>query len=164
MKKILSLLTAAFMLLMSGCSQQPSSPLSDSDNIILPPSRIGEGEFNVQLTKRYTFETAFAEADAVARVKVGNWLSEDRENDSTCFEATTLQCFKGSLPETFTLYQTGSSHETLEGFPLFTYGNELLLFLNQGTQPGDKDSLDNSAMCSSSAFSIFAIMFPPIWF
>ena len=27
----------------------------------------------------------------------------------------------------------------MEGFPLFTYGNELLLFLNQGTQPGDEE-------------------------
>ena len=133
MKKILSLLTAAFMLLAAGCSQAVNEPAVTEDktaptedtvtafnestssdetvsaekpvttniiitpsdgSVILPPSRIGEGEFNVQLTKRYTFETAFAEADAVARVKVGNWLSEDRENYSTCFEAKTLQCFK----------------------------------------------------------------------
>lgn len=139
MKKLLSLFAAPFMLLAAGCSPSIEMPAnSDDDSIVPPPSRVGEGTFTVFLKKRYTFETAFSEADAVARVRVGNWLYEDTENDSTYFEAKVPECFKGNIPENFTLYQTGSSHETLEGFPLFTYRKELLLFLNQGKEPGDE--------------------------
>ena len=139
MKKILSLFTAAFMLLTAGCSQGADMPAkSDDDSIVLPPSRVGEGTFDSILAKRYTFETAFSEADAVARIKVGNWLYEDTESDLTYYESTVLQCFKGDMPESFTLIQDGSSHEIMEGYPLFTYGNELLLFLNQVTEPGDE--------------------------
>ncbi|MDE6580321.1 MAG: hypothetical protein K2K41_07295 [Ruminiclostridium sp.] len=139
MKKLLSLFAAAFMLLTAGCSQAADETAKpNNDSIVLPPSRVGEGTFEAVLARKYTFETAFSEADVVARIKVGNWLYEDTENDATYFDAKVLQCFKGDIPENFTLYQSGSSHETLEGFPLFTYGKELLLFLNQGTVPGDE--------------------------
>ena len=126
MKKILSLFAAAFMLLAAGCSQ------AADDSVVLPPTRIGEGVSYASLDKSYTFETAFSEADVVARIKVGNWLSEDTELDSTFFEATVLQCFKGDIPETFILMQSGCSYYTVKNYPLFTYGNELLLFLNKG--------------------------------
>lgn len=139
MKKLLSLFVAAFMLLAAGCSQGADVPTnSGEDSIVLPPSRVGEGIFDGVLAKMYTFETAFSEADAVVRIKVGNWLYEDTESDLTYYESTVLQCFKGDMPESFTLIQDGSSHETMEGYPLFTYGNELLLFLNQVTGPGDE--------------------------
>ena len=51
----------------------------------------------------------------------------------TLFEARVLECFKGNMPDTFTLKQGGSSACTYEGYPLFTAGNELLLFLNEAT-------------------------------
>ena len=127
MKRLLSLFAAAFMLLAAGCSQ------GADDSVVLPPTRIGESISYPSLEKSYTFETAFSEADAVARIKVGNWLSEDNEIHSTYFDATVLQCFKGNIPESFILIQDGSSNATMDGYPLFTYGNELLVFLNQAT-------------------------------
>lgn len=134
MRKILSLFVAAIMLLTAGCSQTADQPVnSGEDPIVLPPKRIGEGVSHVSLDKRYTFETAFSEADVVARIKVGNWLSEDLELDSTFFEANVLQCFKGDISETFILKQSGSSYCTIKDYPLFTYGNELLLFLSKGS-------------------------------
>ncbi len=105
----------------------------DDNSIVLPPVRIGKSPVDIHLAKEYTFETAFSTADAVARIKVGNWLSEDDEITSSFYEATVLQCFKGDIPETFILKQFGCSDNGLEGYPLFTYGNELLLFLGKGS-------------------------------
>lgn len=132
MKKLLCLITSAFILLMAGCSQ------AADDSVVLPPSRVGKNIGSASLEKSYTFETAFAEADAVARIKVGNWLNEDNEIHSTYFDATVLQCFKGDMPERFVLKQDGSSELTMEGYPLFTYGEELLVFLNDGSDADNK--------------------------
>ena len=139
MKKLLSLFAAAFMLLTAGCSQVADQPVhSGDDPIVLPPTRIGENTSKALLAKLYTFETAFSEAEAVARIKIGNWLSEDTENGITRFEASVLQCFKGDLPETFSLFQGGCSKHTIRGYPLFSYGNELLVFLRKDeTQTDD---------------------------
>ncbi len=82
---------------------------------------------------RYTFESALSEADAVARIIVGNWLGEDKDLGKTYFEATVLQCFKGDLPERITLLQDGCSSATLKGYPLFTSGNEMLVFINHAS-------------------------------
>lgn len=131
MKKFACMLTAAFMLLAAGCSQ-----VAD-DSVVLPPVRIGEGVSSPLFAKRYTFETAFLEADAVVRIKIGNWLSEDIDNMFTRYEATVLQCFKGDVSDAFTLIQEGCSDCTMKGYPLFTYGNELLVFLTKATMPPD---------------------------
>ena len=199
MKKILSLFTAAFMLLAAGCSQAGNVPMvtvnepvstekpvvtqgenipaekstaavnepvstekpamtqgenvpneestaavnepakPDDDSIVLPPVRISEHTADVLLAREYTFETAFSTADVVARIKVGNWISEDKEIGSSFYEATVLQCFKGDIPETFILKQSGCSDNVVEGYPLFTYGNELLLFLGKGDPAGSTE-------------------------
>lgn len=105
----------------------------DDETIILPPTRWGAGEMHATLAKKYTFETAFVEADVVARVQVRNWLGEDTTISSTYYDAVVLECFKGDIPESFTLIQDGSSKGTLKKYPLLTYGNELLLFMNEAT-------------------------------
>lgn len=122
MKRILSLLLVSILLLsLSGCGKSP----------VLPPVRTGTGELHIQLTKNFTFESAFEEADAVVRIKIGDWLGEDTDIHYTYYEATVLQCLKGSIPETFTLLQIGCSTATVKTYPLFTSGNEFLAFLNQ---------------------------------
>ena len=98
-----------------------------------PPCRIGSASIQASFAKGYTFESAFAEADAVARIKVEGWIAENTDIHSTYHEATVLQCFKGNMPETFTLKQAGCSTGTLKRYPLFTGGNELLVFLNEAT-------------------------------
>lgn len=69
----------------------------------------------------------------MARIKVGNWLAEDLELMKTYYEATVLQCFKGKMPSEFTLLQDGCSKGTFKGYPLFTHGNELLVFMKKST-------------------------------
>lgn len=98
-----------------------------------PPCRIGSASIQASFAKGYTFESAFAEADAVARIKVKGWIAEDTDIYETYYEATVLQCFKGDIPDTFTLLQAGCSTGTLKRYPLFTGGNELLVFLNEAT-------------------------------
>ena len=110
-----------------GCSS-----FSDQ-SIVLPPTRIGTGTFQGALGERYTFESALSEADVVARIEVGNWISEDTDIFQTYYEATVLECFKGSIPTSFTLLQDGCSQATEKRYPLFTHGNELLVFLNEAT-------------------------------
>ena len=128
MKKILCLLLAVMLIAsLGGCAD---TFLKDAK---LPPARTGAANMYASLAKEYTFETAFEEADAVARIQVGSWLGEDTNLKATYFQARVLECFKGNMPDTFTLRQDGCTTHTYTGYPLFTAGNELLVFLNEGS-------------------------------
>ena len=128
MKKIFSLVLVILLTLpSSGCTETAMK------NAKLPPTRIGSASIQASFGEKYTFETAMTEADVVARIKVGNWIAEDTELHETYYEATVQHCFKGNIPNTFTLLQDGCSNGTLKGYPLFTYGNELLVFLKEAT-------------------------------
>lgn len=116
-----------FFLLTVGCSGSSSSVS------ILPPSRVGSSGIQASFENEYTMASALSEADVVARIEVGNWIAEDAELQKTYYEATVLQCFKGSIPTSFTLLQDGCSTGTLKGYPLFTSGNEFLVFLDEAT-------------------------------
>lgn len=128
MKRFFGLLLGLVLFcFVAGCGQ------GQEEKTGLPPTRVGEGTMHVSLSQRYTVETAFAAADVVARVEVGNWLAEDLELHKTYYQATVLECFKGEIPDTFTLLQSGCSTFTIVGYPLFTKGNEILLFLKEAT-------------------------------
>ena len=94
MKKLLSILLIAVLALsIVGCTKT-------EENIVLPPTRYGNGS---GLVDYYTDDIAYyyAEADVIARIKVGNWLWEDRNQSHgwcTYFEAQALECYKGTLP------------------------------------------------------------------
>ncbi len=108
---------------------QPSEPAKE---IVLPPTRYGEVQAQSSLYRGFTLEEGVEEADVVAWIRIGNWLGEDTDSllTKTYFRAEVVECYKGNIPNNFVLKQYGSSAETTLGFPLFTYGNELLLFLN----------------------------------
>lgn len=127
MKKLLYLFfAAAFLLSMVGCAQ------SSIESAVIPPARIGaDGFIHASLDKYYTFESAFAEADVVALIEVGNWLAEDNGLYQTYYEAAVIRSYKGDAPEAFTLLQDGSSSMTMKAYPLFTSRNELLVFLKE---------------------------------
>lgn len=128
MKKVLCIIVI-FMLLVSVTACASSSDKA----VVLPPTRIGSSDIHATFEKRFTFNTAFSSADVVASVRVGNWIAEDVDLQKTYYKATVLQCFKGDLPPEFTLLQDGCSTGTFKGYPLFTNGNELLVFLNKAT-------------------------------
>ncbi len=115
-------------------------PAEPQKQIVLPPCREGTSKANASLLRGYTFEEAVDESVAVAWIRIGNWLSEDLEAHPmgvTFFEAEVIECYKGDLPESIEIFQFGSSKATMQGFELFTYGDELLVFLNQagGEEP-----------------------------
>lgn len=122
MKKMLSLAAAMLAVLMlAGCSA------------VTPPRRTGAAAMKVSLEEFHTLESAVEAADLVALVRVGDWIGENGDVASTYYKAKILKTFKGSADEDIVLIQDGDSAMTVVGFPLFTAGNELLLFLKKGT-------------------------------
>lgn len=145
----LSIVSVVMLTLCVGCGEanrnenktdgENNGNAGEVENIVLPPTRVGKSDMSPLLAKGYTFQTAMEDAEVVARIQIGNWLGEDTEKISTYFEAKVLQCFKGTIPENFTLLQDGCSDCTMmkPSYPLFTYGNELLVFLKEA------EGLDN---------------------
>lgn len=68
----------------------------------------------------------------MALVRVGDWLGEqDGGFPITFYKAAVVKSYKGDLPREFTLMQNGGSAGTYEDYPLYTCGNELLVFLRK---------------------------------
>lgn len=122
-RKISGFITLVMVLiLLTGCGNKKEEP-------VLPPARTGtEGTASASLEKEYGFETAFEDADLVAHIRIGDWLAEDTDICSTFYNATVLQQYKGDGITDIVIKQSGDSRFTFEGYPLFTYGNELLVF------------------------------------
>lgn len=150
-KRVIGLLLAGvFLHLTAGCTQ------AEKEAIVLPPARNVPYPGLVDYAD-VNFEAVYAQAEAIARIKVGNWLGEDTgDNNHTFFEAAVLECYTGSMPETFTLIQTGSSHGK-DGRPIFTYGNEMLLFLVKA--PAEYTSYEDAYYNEGSFFSVFDVSY-----
>ena len=88
-------------------------------------------QINSMFERCYSVSDAFREADAVARVKVGDWQGGDLRN-------WVQEYYKGELPRNFTLVQGGCSEATSPDYPLFTSGTELLVFLRDYDGSGEK--------------------------
>jgi len=121
MKKFLSALLAAVLLL--------SATACAAHEPVLPPSRWGEGEAQGMLPHTYSLSEAYDAAEVVALVTVGDWLEEELITGRTFFRTTVQKVYKGDIPHEFVLAQEGCSTWTYRNYPVFTYGNQLLLFL-----------------------------------
>ena len=133
MKKRITCIVLVFVMLalsLTGCGKLK---IQDGKVVVLPPVRVGKKNHLIKYTLDvdYDFESTFAEADFVAHVRIGNWLSEKKEGMSTRYKAEIIKCYKGDMAGKFTLVQSGSSWYTLPDYPLFTYGNEFLVFCKQ---------------------------------
>lgn len=127
MKKTASIFLVIILLLsISGCGKSP----------VLPPVRNATGRMWLNYDQDITFENIYSKAVAVVRIKIGDWLGEDKEHAITFYKAEVLEYLKGSIPKTFTFLQNGCSTSTVDGYPLLTYGNELLVFLYESTREG----------------------------
>lgn len=130
MKKKICFISSVIVLalLLVGC-------FTERKNVVLPPLRESNNmEMTASLERHYTFEEAFEEADLVAHVQVGNWLGEGQY--STYYETEIVEQYKGDSVNKIVLLQDGSSHGTYKGYPLFIYGNEMLVFLKQASNIG----------------------------
>ena len=56
-------------------------------------------------------------------------LEEELITGRTFFRTTVQKVYKGDIPHEFVLAQEGCSTWTYRNYPVFTYGNQLLLFL-----------------------------------
>jgi len=100
--------------------------------VVLPPSRIGLNDNGKTIyATRYSLVSAIKEADAIAHVRIGNWIGEDTIWGYTYFETKVIECYKGDLPENIILEQEGCSSWTIKGYPLYTAGDEWFLFLRR---------------------------------
>lgn len=109
---------------------------ASDENIIRPPVR----ESKYQASASFIFlslKEIEEEADAIVRLKIKNWLGESIYYGRTYYDAEVIEVYKGDVPSSIILAQFGTSEETFRGFPLFTYGEEVILFL------GKYESQDN---------------------
>ena len=130
----------------SGCRKTADVPQDDAsseENIVLPPNRVGaSGKTELRLARSYTFEEAFETADIVAIIEIGNWICESEEYFATFFEASPIKVYKGDLPQDFIFTQFGYSEYTARHYPLFSYGEKLLVFLSTNTERLDGIEFD----------------------
>ena len=88
-RRIFTFLLAAALVLLTACSGRGTEP----------PVRIGEAIGEASLLRSYSAAEAFQEADAVALVRVGDWLGEKTDGfPYTYYEADALECYKGDIP------------------------------------------------------------------
>lgn len=92
---------------------------------ILPPTRVGKNAMEITIYTPPLDE--LIETSNSAYIIIGDWLGE--EGRYSFFEATVIDLVKGDLPEKIVVQQYGSSLEYKSGTTIFTYGNELFLFL-----------------------------------
>jgi hypothetical protein len=108
----------------AACSQMKDS----IKDIVYPPIRIN-GNAYLSLVKTHDLYSAFEESDLVAHIRVGSWLEEI--DVQTSYDATVVTEYKGEGIKNIVLIQDGSSRATFKNYPLFTYGNEMILFLKK---------------------------------
>ncbi len=107
------------------------------EEIILPPVRFGSYEADASLERCYSLIEAYQEAEAVALIRIGNWQKETKY--ATLYQAEVITCYKGGIEGTINFKQDGSSHHTFKYYPLYTYGNEVLVFMNKGMWSEDTE-------------------------
>ncbi len=103
-------------------------PATVPEDAVLPPARQGVGNAKTSYVKTYNYAEAYEEADAVCIVTVENWLED--VSDCCYFEAKVEKIYKGEIPERIVLRQNESKDFSF-GSPIFTYGNRLLVFLDE---------------------------------
>ena len=148
MKKLICLIAACLMLL-SGCALRPEPKpeptavptVEPTAEPVLPPVRNAGSATHYDIAY-FDFESAYAKADIIALVRIGDWLGErnvENEIGLTYYSASVIEAYKGDAPEQFILCQDGNSLESVNGFTLFTYGDELLLYLHRYSNPDYED-------------------------
>ena len=136
---VLGAVFAAVKLLPANAPRQDAAVPKEA---VLPPARIGTYK-DIPWCHLHTWpiDKSFDEAEAVCLIKIGDWLGDN--GTGTYFEATVEKLYKGDLPEKIVLYQVASEKMTFELYPVFTYGNELLVFIEKWDKNVDDIDIDD---------------------
>lgn len=119
---------------------------------VLPASRTGKGMSYGSIAADYaTISLIYEASDAVARVRIGNWLDENQYE--TYYQAEVIEVYKGTLPEEIIIQQDGTSRATFSGYPLFFHGEEKLIFLKK-TDISDFASPEEAGPYTGTAYWI----------
>ena len=137
---ILSILAGALLVSCAGNKKEP----------VLPPVRIPKSPAFVSYTDTHEniIRDAVKNAQAVACVRIGDWLGETVDLLYTTFEAEVIETVRGELPKNIVLLQDGTADSSLSSkrWPIFTAGNELFLFLNKyENHPGARNIQPDNA-------------------
>ncbi len=95
-------------------------------------------------TNKYSIRSAAENSDCVVRVVVEDWLGDAPAGNRTYFNARVIDCFCGDCPERIRLIQYGSTAGVSYPYPLYTAGNELVLFLIKEAPNQDKGIGENA--------------------
>ena len=98
---------------------------------VLPPVQEGGDVADAMYLRSYDIAELYSASKAVCLVSIRNWLGENEAG--TYFEADVERVYKGDLPDTIVLFQQGNSNYQMEGSPLYTYGDKLLVGLTPWT-------------------------------
>lgn len=148
------ILSIAAGLLLSACAVEEKEP-------VLPPIRMSENPARGSVVGPIGSPSELIEgSDAIACVRIGDWLGDTGDTITTMFEAEVTEVIKGELPKKITLLQEGASDFTFEGHPLFTAGNELLVFLTKCRNfPDARYTLPDNAYVTAGAYiTVFDIV------
>ncbi len=115
--------------LFAGCAGTSGKEKDRDEKIILPPVRVGKTQAKALLLPVDDLDKLLQDTDAVAYVRIGNWLGEDLDSYVTAFRVEAIHVLRGTLPKHFALLQDGCSEVTEMGLPLYTHGMEMLIFL-----------------------------------
>lgn len=150
---------AALTLLILGSKGLLNVP--EKKEAVLPPIRMSESPAIGSIGGPLGSARELIEgSDAIACVRIGDWLGDSGDTITTMFEAEVTEVIKGDLPKKITLLQGGTSEFTFAGHPLFTAGNELLVFLIKcENSPGRRYTLpDNSYVSAGAQITVFDIV------
>ena len=121
MKKFLSALLAAVLLL--------SATACAAHEPVLPPSRWGEGEAQGMLPPHLLPVGGLSRRRGGCPCYGGGLAGGGADHRANLFPDNGPKSVQGRYPHEFVLAQEGCSTWTYRNYPVFTYGNQLLLFL-----------------------------------
>ena len=99
---------------------------------VLPPARWGiydSGPWVFGADEVLDFGTYYEDPEAICLVTIGNWLGDN--GSGTFIEAHVDKLYKGDLPETFVIYQSACQRVTFTNYPVFTYGDKMLIGVSE---------------------------------
>jgi hypothetical protein len=101
-------------------------------SVVHTPVRVGKGVGQAMLESTFTdLKSAINNSDLVIDLTISSWISEDKDNIYTLFNANVNSCLKGNSPDQIVLSQFGSSEFTLKDYPLFDVGDRMIVFLKK---------------------------------
>lgn len=131
---ILVLFTIALAIATNGFSHAKTDEDKPIEIFSEPKVRIAEKTRQADFVKKYSLESLTKEADAVAWIRIGNWIGESETLGVSTFSAEVKEEIKGDLGgkgTMITVVQEGTSKCTVENHPIFTGGNDVILFLKR---------------------------------